>query len=88
MAKDNSEEVAEPVDNPTEGVAEPSSDASGSVKVPEDFQKKATSLVASCDDLACINFLYDEVNTKRTVLQKANNKENTDTFDKEGMPEL
>jgi hypothetical protein len=66
-----------------------SGDESG-VKVPEAFQKKASSLVEECNSEACLNFVTDLCSEKRKQLMSSQKKSGNETanFSSENMPEM
>lgn len=81
MNKDTTEEDAED-DVKGEG------DENSNVKVPEEFQKEAMALVQSCQTVACLDFLSNEIQEMRQKLMSSQKKNhlNTDDFSTEGMP--
>lgn len=76
--KDNESEMEEGEDK-SEG---------GEVKVPEAFQKEATSLVESCATMPCLEFLQSLVSDMRSKLMSSHKKAhlNTDNFTTDDMP--
>ena len=63
-------------------------DSSGTVKVPESFQKEATELVDGLNTMPELNFLMDLVTEQRKKIESSQKKSklNTDMFSTEGMP--
>ena len=49
-------------------------ESTGSVKVPEAFQKAATALVQECQTEACLDFLMAECSEKRKSLMSSQKK--------------
>lgn len=68
---------------------EKESDNSGSVKVPEAFQKEATALVEGCATMPCLEFLSSLVSDQRQKLMSSQKKAhlNTANFSMEDMPQ-
>lgn len=61
------EELAE---SATEEQEEDGETSQEGVKVPEEFQKKCHELISDCDDMACVDYLSNQLNEKRTELYK------------------
>ncbi len=49
-------------------------EGSGAVKIPEDFQKQVTSLIDSCNDKACLDFIMSEASKKQSEMMKSEDK--------------
>lgn len=99
MDDDEDESTEQESDDTSSGEesTDPKDDSSASkeegdstVKVPEEFQKRATELVQSCATLPCLDFLQSEVSDMRHKLMSSQKKSgmNTDSFSSADMPEL
>jgi hypothetical protein len=93
MAYDNSQDneeqdKPETEDNASEESGEMEDGKDGSVKVSEEFQKKAGELVDGLRTIPELNFLSDLVSEQRTKLMKSEKKMSKPDFSTENMPEL
>ena len=86
----DNEEQDEPEteDNASEESAENEGEKGGSVKVSEEFQKKAGELVDGLRTIPELNFLSDLVSEQRTKLMKSQKPLNKTDFSTKDMPEL
>ena len=88
--EDPAEEASEsPEVESAEGPSGEKLEATGSVKVPESFQKAATALCQQCNTMACVDFLQSEVAELRQKLSKTQTEGGLDSsnFSSEEMPE-
>lgn len=97
--EEETEDDVKTSDNMVDGDSEPEtsedkgkegySEESGSVKVPEEFQKEAMALVSSCKTMACLDFLSSEVSEMRSKMMSTEKKSglNKNSFSSVDMPE-
>lgn len=81
-------DIESPEEDTTESPVDESAEQSGSVKVSEAFQKRATALVDGLNTIPELNFLSDLVMEQRKKIESSQKKSklNTDSFSTDGMP--